>query len=89
MKYIMKFDGTEYRFLSNFYPSKMDLPHLYLDKMYGDPLMYPSVEHAYQATKTLNVEEREQIRLAATPGDTKRMGKHVSLEKIGKPLKTL
>lgn len=43
-----------YRFLSNFYPAVVTL---------GDD-EYPSVEHAYQAAKTLDLSKRRMIRLA-------------------------
>jgi ribA/ribD-fused uncharacterized protein len=42
-------------------------------------VIYPTVEHAYQAAKTSSKAEREQIRLASTPGKAKRMGKTVAL----------
>lgn len=56
----------KYRFLSNFYPARIPL--------LGDT--YPSVEHAYQAMKTLNPEERRRFlspRLSAD--DAKQMGR--------------
>jgi predicted NAD-dependent protein-ADP-ribosyltransferase YbiA (DUF1768 family) len=48
IKHISSFTG-EYRFLSNFYPCVVHL----------DEEVYPSVEHAYQAAKTVNPEERK------------------------------
>jgi ribA/ribD-fused uncharacterized protein len=56
------FDG-EYRFLSNFYPASV----------YG----YPSVEHAYQASK-FPKEERAFIK-TLTAGQAKRYGRTVKL----------
>ena len=41
--------------------------------------LYPSVEHAYQASKTTNVEERREIRECRTPAGAKRLGKQVTL----------
>jgi len=35
---------------------------------------YPTVEHYYQAMKTLDLKQREAIRLALTAGDAKRLG---------------
>jgi len=64
----MKFRG-EFAFLSNFYPAEV--------KMYGQP--YPTVEHAFQAAKTLNRVERMVISSANTPGIAKRMGRKVTL----------
>lgn len=40
---------------------------------------YPTVEHAYQAAKTVDVEQRVRIRAAATPGRAKRLGRTVTL----------
>lgn len=41
----------EYRFLSNFWPANVTL----------DGVDYPTVEHAYQAAKTLDIEERMEV----------------------------
>lgn len=65
---IRRFDG-EYEFLSNFYPSPIE----------WDGAMYPTVEHAFQATKTLNPEYRGKIQRASTPGEAKRLGRSVAL----------
>ena len=62
------FDGR-YSFLSNFYRSPVTL----------DGLEYPSVEHAYQAAKTTDPEERATVREALTPGLAKRLGRQVHL----------
>jgi len=83
----MKFDGTEYAFLSNFYPSKLELTHLYLDKVSTEPLLYSTVEHAYQASKTFNLEERESIRMASNPGASKRLGRHCALREDWEDIK--
>lgn len=65
---IEKFDD-KYRFLSNFWPAAV--------VMEGDT--YPSVEHAYQAAKTLDPIARLQIRQAPTANAAKRLGKKVIL----------
>ena len=65
---VHSFQG-EFRFLSNFHPSPV--------WMYG--LEYPTVEHAYQAAKTLDRAERERIRTAHTPGVAKRLGRVVKI----------
>jgi ribA/ribD-fused uncharacterized protein len=65
---IDKFIG-EYRWLSNFWPSVVVL----------DGKEYPTVEHAYQAAKTLDDVEREFIRRCNRPGAAKRLGKLVTL----------
>ena len=63
---INTFKGT-HGFLSNFSPSLIRY----------EGLMYPTVEHAYQATKAQNFSEKVEICGAATPVDAKRMGKEV------------
>lgn len=64
---IESFSG-EYRFLSNFYPVEVVL----------DGVTYPSVEHAYQATKTLDLERRQDF-LDVFPGFAKRLGQRIEL----------
>lgn len=41
--------------------------------------LYPSVEHAFQAAKTLDPSLREQIAQASTPGRAKQLGRRASL----------
>ena len=65
---INEFRG-KYRFLSNFYPCKT----IYL------LMVFPTVEHAYQASKTTDWGERNSILNCKTPSDAKRLGKIVSL----------
>lgn len=60
---------NEYRWLSNFWPSEIEL----------DGVKYPSVEHAYQASKTLDLGQREAIRVLDNPGKAKRAGKTVTM----------
>ncbi|MBL8796305.1 MAG: NADAR family protein [Planctomycetia bacterium] len=67
---IDSFSG-EYRWLSNFYPSAVEL----------DRVVYASVEHAFQAAKTLDREERLTIQLSASAGRAKRLGRKVKLRK--------
>jgi len=54
---------------SNFAPCSVEL----------DGLLYPSVEHAFQAAKTPDFKKREEIRKALTPGLAKRLGRKVPL----------
>lgn len=63
--------SNEYGFLSNFYPSTV----------YLDGLRYPTVEHAYQASKTNYSYFRQQISElpASKAADVKRMGKTLPL----------
>lgn len=65
---ITAFNG-QYRFLSNFYPSEVTL----------DGNTYRTVEHAYQASKTLNPKQREKIANAPTPGKAKYLGRSVQM----------
>ena len=55
----------DFAFLSNFYPG----PISYKGKD------WPTVEHAFQAQKSLDAGEQELIRAARTPGKAKRMGR--------------
>lgn len=68
MNMIDRFQG-EYRWLSNFWP---------VDILF-EGQMYPSVEHAYQAAKTLDLDERRRIALLKRPGDAKRAGRYLTL----------
>ena len=64
---INSFSG-DHRFLSNFYPVEVVL----------DGVTYPSVEHAYQAAKTLDLEKRKEF-LALSPGGAKRLGQRLEI----------
>jgi len=66
---IVKEFQKEFRFLSNFYPSLVSY----------DEVVYKTLEHAYQAAKSLDKNYRQQILVCETPGDTKRLGKKVKL----------
>lgn len=55
----------EHRFLSNFWPSHI----------FHEGIGYPTVEHAYQAAKTLDQSKRIDISRMSTPGDAKRAGR--------------
>lgn len=76
---ITEFQG-EYRFLSNFWPAELVM----------DGITYPTVEHAYQAAKTLDQRERLIIMASPTPGDAKRRGRRVRVrpdwEKVKIPI---
>ena len=65
---ITSFNG-EYSWLSNFSPSWIDY----------DGYVYPTVEHAYQASKTLDITARTDIRCAIYPGRAKKIGRYVNL----------
>ncbi|HUO10245.1 MAG TPA: NADAR family protein [Phycisphaerae bacterium] len=59
----------EYRFLSNFWPATVKF----------EGLTYPTVEHAYQSAKTLDMGERRRIAGLATPAEAKRAGEALVL----------
>lgn len=69
----------EYHWLSNFEPS----PIVYKSQL------WPTVEHAYQAAKTDNTEQKERIRAAPTPSNAKVWGRKATMrrtwedEKVG------
>ena len=65
---ITAFQG-EYRWLSNFWPSQVIF----------EGQTYPTVEHAYQAAKTLDYDARGFIKSCATPGEAKRASKNLVL----------
>ena len=65
---ISEFQG-EFRFLSNFWPCEIEL----------EGIRFPSVEHAYQAAKTLDINTRIQMSLLDTPGQVKKIGKSIEL----------
>lgn len=65
---INSFSGS-YEFLSNFYTS----PFIWRGNK------YTTVEHAFQAAKTLNPVERKVIMEAPTPGRAKKLGRAVAL----------
>lgn len=59
----------KYAFLSNFHMCEVEY----------EGMKYPSVEHAYQAAKTLDLNDRRTISLLPFPVDAKRAGRLVVL----------
>jgi ribA/ribD-fused uncharacterized protein len=66
---ITYFEDPPYEFLSNFHPAPVRL----------DRVEYPTVEHAYQAAKTLDETERQHVRSASTPDEAKKRGRRVTV----------
>jgi ribA/ribD-fused uncharacterized protein len=64
---------SDYRFLSNYYPSVVN----YCDEV--DDRDYPTVEHAYQAAKSEMLEDRIKIASLATPAEAKSEGQLLTL----------
>jgi ribA/ribD-fused uncharacterized protein len=58
----------DYYFLSNFAPAQVAL----------DGMQFPTVEHAYQAAKTLDPQERQRILEASTPDLARKMGRKLT-----------
>lgn len=69
MKIIDNFKDPQYSFLSNFYPSKF----------YYQGYTWDTVEHAFQAEKTILRKESDKIRLAPTPAAARKLGKAINL----------
>lgn len=64
---IDNFDG-EFAFLSNFYPSPI-----------VDGIEFPTVEHYFQAHKTIRYNDFKKIAAAGSPGLAKRLGRSIDL----------
>lgn len=69
MKTIDDFRQQDYRFLGNFFECDIELD--------GD--VYPTLEHAFQASKTASQIDRDQIRTARTPRRAKRIGRSIAI----------
>lgn len=65
---VREFQG-EYRFLSNFWPCQIEF----------QGLVFPSVEHAYVASKTENASKRRMVAALPSAGDAKRYGRSFKL----------
>ena len=65
---INSFSGG-YSFLSNFYPCKIEY----------DGVTYPTSEHAFQASKTHDIDERRAIARVSGAGRAKKMGRKLKL----------
>lgn len=68
-KEVVKEFVGDFKFLSNFFPSTI----------FVEGKKYATVEHAFQALKTLVEEERTIVRNAKSPGLAKKLGKSVSM----------
>ncbi len=60
----------EHAFLSNFYHSPFIMP---------DGRQYPTAEHAFQAFKSADRQDRTRVLMAATPAMAKRVGRRITL----------
>jgi ribA/ribD-fused uncharacterized protein len=68
-----------YFFLSNFYPCRPGSIRLPIAHCGEDSRYWPTTEHAYQAAKTHDPEERLRIFSIDAPGKVKRLGTQVKL----------
>jgi len=73
---IDSFSG-EYRFLSNFYPSTI----------FVDGFRYPTVEHAFQAAKTVDNAAKQKIARTQSALRAKSLGRQVRLRKDWEAIK--
>lgn len=73
---INKFEG-DFAFLSNFFYSPITI----------EGKRYLTVENYFQAMKAANPGEAEEIRLAPTPGKSKRLGRHCVIRKDWEDIK--
>lgn len=75
---ILKFqdDSGQHTFLSNFYPSPIQAV---LGNRFDDIIIYPTVEHYFQAQKSLDIVYQKSVAEAASPGKAKRLGRKVTL----------
>lgn len=76
MTSIVSFTGC-FHFLSNFHTSPIFLSYI----------EYPTVEHAYQAAKTIDADVRLKIKEIKYPGMVKRFGKNIMLRPNWEELK--
>jgi ribA/ribD-fused uncharacterized protein len=67
---IDSFSG-EHEFLSNFYASKVKL----------EGVVYPPVEHAFQAAKTIDAAERAKVAKCRSPAAAKAAGRKVKMRR--------
>lgn len=57
----------QHDFLSNFFPVEIDY----------EGAVYPTIEHAFQAAKSLDFAERRAVKQAKTAGEAKRLGRKI------------
>lgn len=77
---IIRYFNGEYAFLSNFYPIEI----------FFEGAAYPSVEHAYQAAKTLDLHQRTLFcDVNLSPGQAKRRGRKITIRDDWEDIKLL
>jgi ribA/ribD-fused uncharacterized protein len=73
MKTVISSFSGDHSFLSNFYKVSIALDYK------GSPLIFPSVEHAFQFAKCTNIEDRRRIHAASECGEAEKRGREVDL----------
>ena len=68
MNIVSEFQG-EHRFLSNFWPSPL---------VFND-WMFPTAEHAYQAAKSPDPRDWQDVQQCVSPGAAKRLGRSITI----------
>jgi hypothetical protein len=79
---ILKFqdENGNHTFLSNFYPSPITLVHKSMDgSSHDSTVVFPTVEHFFQAQKMLSSSYESAVAAAATPGRAKQLGRSATL----------
>lgn len=69
---------NEFACFSNFYPSKITI----------DGTEWLTVEHYFQAMKSTSESDRENVRVASTPGQAKKLGRSLPLREDWEQVKT-
>ena len=65
--------------IDDFHGKNLFLSNFYIADVEYEGIVYKSSEHAFQAAKTLNPEERIMVASAETPGQSKKAGHNVTL----------
>lgn len=81
-KIIKEFKG-DYRFLSNFHPCNLKMYFVELDKI----IIFPTVEHYYQAMKSENWEDWIKISKLIRAGEAKRAGRKLPIREDWEAIK--
>lgn len=75
--------SDEYRFLSNFYPVEIECD-LSLNMTSTHRVLFPTLEHAYQASKSESAAHHWVISMLETPGKAKRYGRKLPISESWK-----
>jgi N-glycosidase YbiA len=73
--------------ISSFNEERFFLSNFFSCKIIFDGETYPTVEHAFQAAKTLDKEQRRNIQQTDSPRQAKRLGREVTLRQDWEQIK--